>query len=136
MKPSITIAEAYRLLQALTAISKGFGEPPKPVIETIPGRLTVARNIKVLRMALEPAEEEIVKERDRLLEGMNPAELEKGMPLSVRRQFDAFSRAVNEQKVVVELGSLAPADLALDRFDGEAAISALSVLDGVLFVEG
>lgn len=132
MKTTLTIAKTYRLLQSLTPINKGFDEPPKPVIETVPARLTVARNIWVLRSALEPAEEKITKERDRLTEGLDPAELESGLPLNVRRQLEVFSREVNAQTIVVELTPLAPTDLAQDRFDGEAAISAPSIIDGLI----
>lgn len=132
----LTIAQAHRLSLALTAVAKGFpnGEAkPVSVIRSAAGKLKVARNMRRLRDALEPVEAELIKERDRLVEE-EKAERPDAKDLSPARasQLNKFVRELNAESVNVDIDTLAEGDLDLDKFEGEEAMQALSVLDGVV----
>jgi hypothetical protein len=99
----------------------------------VASKLRIARNLKRLRDSLEPVDAELTKERDRLVEE-EKAEKPDAKDLSAARSghLAKFVRELNAESVDVDIDKLADGDLDLDKFEGEEAIHAVSVLDGVL----
>lgn len=136
----VKIAEAHRINRALLAITRGFpgGKDGKlqGVIKNTGAKLKIARNLKRLQAALEPAELLMSTERDKLLTAdreKNPEakELSIGSVLAMNKT----AMEVNAQEVELDLDTISVNDVDLEKFEGEDAISALAVLDGVILEE-
>lgn len=121
---------------ALQSVARGFaGAEAKPVnvVRSISGKLKLARNLRKLREVMEPAEGELMKERDRLMEEQKAATPDaKDLDLGRTAEMNTFVRELNAQEIELTLESFVQDDLDLDKFEGEDAIQALSVMDGVV----
>jgi hypothetical protein len=103
------------------------------VIRTVSGKRAAARNLKCIQEALAPHQEELelIMERHFTAErAANPAAKE----LSLERQAEMLKtvREINGRSVDIKLGKLSEDDIDLDKFEGEEALGALAVLDGVV----
>jgi hypothetical protein len=130
---NLTVSKVQKLDDALRVLARGCENSDgkfHPILRTASSKLAVAYNLRAVRELLDPIDELMTKERDRLAD-LERAENPAATQLSGPRIVELSRFSVELMRTTVDLKVLMPIahdDILFDAVQGQDAIEALGLL--------